>query len=203
MVRSLRPPLLVCVDFQREYSAPGRPLYIPGLDLLLAKASRILSLARAESWIIAHALMRAEGLLFGEQTEHARTLPGFEPRGAEMVFFREGFSVYGNKDFGRLLERNRGFPTLIMGVSGPYALLHTALDAHARCDALVVIEDVLGAPGIGPMPAVDIVAVARAVAGSMHRLVASDELVAQGACRRPEIDDTPRALVGGGAKHAC
>lgn len=177
MTRSLRPPLFVCVDFQNEYAARGRPLCIDDAHALLARASRLLNLARSEGWLIAHAMVRRDDILFGRQTEHVRPLPGFEPLGDEMVFCRESFSAYGSSEFGRLLDRNRGSMTLMMSLGGPFSLLHTALDAHARRDALVLIDDVIGAPEISSCAAHRVAEATRAIVGAMHRLVASAEIL--------------------------
>lgn len=184
MLRAMSPPLLVCVDFQREYAAAGRPLYIEGFEVLLARAAAVLALARSEGWLIAHAMLHREGLLFGLQTEQARPLPGFEPHGAEMVFCREEFSVYGNREFARLLDRSRGSVTFMMAVGGPYSLLHTAFDAHARGDELTLIEDTMGAPEICASEicvssADQTAAATKAIAGSMHRLIRSEEIFAR------------------------
>ena len=178
MSRLLRPPLLVCVDFQREYTTEGRPLYIAdAASHLIPRAERLLDFARAERWLIAHALMHRDDLLFGGRTEHVRPLPGFEPFGSEMIFQRAEFSVFNNAEFGRLIDRSRGSSTLMMGLGGPFALLHTAMDAHARRHEVILIDDVLGSPQIGACAADQVVAVVRSIAGAMHRLITSTEIL--------------------------
>jgi nicotinamidase-related amidase len=195
MFRALSPPLLVCLDFQREYAAFGRPLFIAGFERFLERAAAVLDLARTEGWLVAHGMVRREGVLFGLQTEHARPLKGFEPRGAEMIFCREQFSVYGNRDFGRLLERNRGSVTFLMALGGPYSLLHTAFDAHARGDELTVIEDVVGAPDICDSAADQAAEVAKAIIGSMHRLIGSDEIFARAGMAEPTLEPAAPRLI--------
>lgn len=137
----LRLPLLIFVDMQREYSTPGRPVSLGGIEASLDNCRALLAFARAASWPIVHVRTIVRGAVFNEELIYSRFIEGFEPRPGEMVFTKARPSCYANADFARMMDSGGGENALLAGYSGCTSCLATSIDANHRGHNLRFVED--------------------------------------------------------------
>jgi nicotinamidase-related amidase len=164
---------LVCLDLQREFVVPGRPLFQPGAAAVVETCSQLVRRARRDRWRILHAhRSRAEGL-FGKTGLFAAPIEGLRPLISEPIFVRAELSAFANLDFRAALRQARGDIYLI-GFSLADSCLATAFDAVDEGLRIHLVADALGAER-GAAAVTDIMA----VLGPMARLVSSRELCAR------------------------
>lgn len=137
-------PLLICLDLQRSFVEHG-PLAAPRAPRALLECARLLSLARARRWDIAHCYFKRahEPLCIGQY--EARPIPGFEPRANEPVLERMTLSAYGHGALFDLVEAAPQRSALIAGLSASLTFLATAFDAFERGHRFVLAADALAA----------------------------------------------------------
>ncbi|MCG8442955.1 MAG: cysteine hydrolase [Caulobacterales bacterium] len=194
---SFHPPLLVCLDFQREFEAAGRPLSACVSSDYWRRARNMLAFARDNHWLIAHAFLHREENLFGQGSDFARPVSGFEPRPEEMIFVRSGFSAYGNSDFAKLVSRNVRGRTFVMGPGGPASILATAFSAFDHHHTLILLEDLIGCLSICGADCDVMSEATTALWRSLHEFAASDLVVSELAHTAPGAGDAPiRELPG-------
>ena len=87
-------PLLLLVDLQQEFVADGRLLQIHSIGEALENCRRLLAYAREQRWPIAHARWVQHGAYFNRSLPFSSWIPGFEPRGTELVYDKPGPSCY-------------------------------------------------------------------------------------------------------------
>lgn len=143
---SRRPrPRLVCIDLQREYVIPGRPLYADGAGLVADHCARVLAIARAQGWRVIHAQRRhAEGL-FDRSSYFGAPIEGLRPLVSEPVFAHSGLSAFGNPDFAAEMQDAVGEDVFLIGFSLSSTCLATALSAMDLGLAITVIAEAVGA----------------------------------------------------------
>ena len=122
-------PLFIFVDLQREFLMEGRPLQIIGVQSALENCRRLLALARARRFPIAH--LKLTHALFNETTGGELWIDEFRPHGSEMVFAHAKPSCYSNSDFKRMMDNGGGAAAVLCGLAGSASCLATLIDAHS------------------------------------------------------------------------
>lgn len=141
-------PILLCMDMQMEFVAPGRPWADPDGDEVAASCAHIIALARRAGWSLVHAQLHHGGpMMEGEGL--SKPIPGCEPRPGEVLLRRAGVSAYAHPDLDGVLEGAMGAPAYMIGFSAPMSLTATLLDAEERGHGLALIEDAVGAADVG------------------------------------------------------
>jgi nicotinamidase-related amidase len=173
-----RRPWLVCIDLQREYVVPGRPLYAAESAPVTEVCRRVLEHARADGWRVVHTQQRKPGDLFARTGNFGAPIEGLRPLISEPVFLRTGLSAFSNPDFAAEMRDAMGEDVYLIGFSLNHTCLATALAAVDLGLSVTIVEDAMGvAPcqGLGPRRASDI---AGAILAPFARLAASDEVMA-------------------------
>lgn len=136
-------PWLVCLDLQREYVVPGRPLFDPNGAEVVSTCARVMTHARASGWRVVHAHRRHRGGLFSGEAMFASPIEGLRPLISEPVFVRTGLSAFSNPDFALELSDARGSDVCLIGFSMAGSGLATALSAIDAGLSLTLVEDAL------------------------------------------------------------
>lgn len=134
-------PMVVAIDIQREYTTPGRPFFLRGIDESLENCAAIIAHARCESWPIVHVRHVQDGHVFNEQTPFGRFVEGFEPRGSEMLFSKDKLSCYSNKGFAELMQWARSETVYVIGYNSIMCCLSTLVEAFHRGHRLNFVTD--------------------------------------------------------------
>lgn len=141
-------PMLVCMDLQMEFIAPGRPWADPDGEEIAVLCAEILRFARQNDWSIVHSQLHQGGpLLVGEGL--VQPIPGCEPRPGEVLLRRAGISAYAHPDMDGLVESSFGTESYLIGFSAPTSITHTLYDAEDRGHRLTMIEDAVGGADVG------------------------------------------------------
>jgi nicotinamidase-related amidase len=138
---------LVCLDLQREFVVPGRPLFQPEAAAVVGACGRIIRRARHDGWNIVHAHRRRPDGLFGKTGLFSAPIEGLRPLISEPIFVREALSAFANTDFGSTLSQARGDDVYLIGFSLADSCLATALDAIDEGLRLNLVADALGRGG--------------------------------------------------------
>src|SRR5258706_16008134 len=80
-------PWLVCVDLQREYVVPGRPLYEVSAPPVADVCRRMLHFARSRKWRVVHTQLRQADGLFARSGYFGAPIEGLRPVISPPVFF--------------------------------------------------------------------------------------------------------------------
>lgn len=134
-------PLLIVIDVQREYTTPGRPFYLNGIEESLENCRRVLAHARTMSWPIAHIRHVQDGQLFNGSMPFSRFVEGFEPLPAEMVFTKHNFSCYSNDEFSRLMRSTNGERIYVIGYNSLMCCLSTIVAAFHEGHRMTFVAD--------------------------------------------------------------
>jgi len=127
-----RIPILVLIDVQREYVAPGRPFHIAGIGPSLENCRRMLAHARANCWPVAHVRHLQAGHLFNEGLEYSRFVEGFEPLPSEMLFTKSSLSCYSSEAFAGFMESARQEDVYLVGYNAQMCCLSTIVEGYHR-----------------------------------------------------------------------
>jgi len=144
-------PTLILIDIQKEYTTPGRPFYINGIQDSLANAKKLLGFCRVQpNWSIAHVQhfrQENDAVIFNRNmSEFSGFVEGFEPREGEYHFEKSIYSCYCNPDFAEFMEKRKHEPTYIIGYGTTKCVLSTVIDGfHRGHRSLVVVSDATAA----------------------------------------------------------
>jgi nicotinamidase-related amidase len=168
-------PWLLCLNLQREYATPGRPLYAPYWESVAALARGCLDHARVEGWRVAH--VRSRRARLANDKFFARPIEGLEPSPSEPVYSTEHRSALGHPEL-RASVREPG-PRAIYVIGFSLALDGLATLFHASDLGLParIVAGAAGSPPIGDRNAADIDRAALAIAASQSGIVTSQELL--------------------------
>jgi nicotinamidase-related amidase len=174
-------PRLVCLDLQREYVVPGRPLYADGAAGVAETCASVLRHARARRWRVLHVQRRQADGLFERTGYFGAPIEGLRPLISEPVFARSGFSAFCNPDFAAEMRDALGEEVFMIGFSLDCTCLATVFAAADAGLSVTVLTD-----ATGPVGANDGEAMARREAA--ERLLAP---VARLATSQEVLDDLP------------
>jgi nicotinamidase-related amidase len=153
MLRSLSPPprdsrpWLLCVDLQREFVAPNRPLFDPDGDAVIVACKSVLAAARRARWPVAHIHTRRPGALFGKSSPFTRPIVGLEPWISEPLYFRAGLSIFSSPEVLALAHGDVGVEFHLIGYSGEGSCLATVFAGHDLGIQLTLVTDAVGYAG--------------------------------------------------------
>jgi len=141
-------PVLVCLDLQMEFVAPGRPWADPDGEAVGAICADVIARARAAGWSLVHAqLHQGAPLIAGAGM--TQPISGCEPRPGEVLLRRAGVSAYAHPDLDGILEGSLDAKGYLIGFSAGTSLNATLFDAQDRGHDLTLLEDAVGAADIG------------------------------------------------------
>lgn len=172
-------PRLVCLDLQREYVVPGRPLYAEGADGAAETCASMLRHARTHGWRVLHVQRRhAEGL-FERGGYFGAPIEGLRPLVSEPVFARSGYSAFCNPDFAAEMRDALGEDVFLIGFSLDRTCLATAFGAADAGLSVTVITDATGPAGSANADAWARRQAAERLLAPVARLVASQEVLTE------------------------
>lgn len=137
-------PVLLCVDLQQEFAAPGRPSADPRGEDVGSRCAQIIAAARKAGWTLVHAHLHQGGPLMAG-TGMTQPIAGCEPRPGEVLLRRAGVSAYAHPDLDDVLDGCAGAPAYLIGFSAGASLNSTLFDAQDRGHELYLIEEAVGA----------------------------------------------------------
>ncbi|MGJ3232965.1 MAG: cysteine hydrolase family protein [Oceanicaulis sp.] len=163
-------PVLVCLDLQMEFIAPGRPFADPDGEAVGALCADVIARARQAGWSVVHVQLHQGGPLMAGMGM-TQPIPGCEPRPGEVLLRRAGVSAYAHPDLDGILEGALGAKAYLMGFSAGTSLNATLFDAQDRGHDLLLIEDAVGAADVDDWASEENRALCIETARSMRRLV--------------------------------
>lgn len=170
-------PRLVCLDLQREYVVPGRPLYADGADRVADACATVLQHARAHRWRIIHARRRQAEGLFDRADYFSAPIEGLRPLISEPVFARSGLSAFCNPDFAAEMCEAQGEEVFIMGFSLNKTCLATVFAAADMGLNVTILTDATGTAGACAAEARQLREAAERMLSPLARLATSDEVM--------------------------
>lgn len=168
---------LVCIDLQREYVVPGRPLYSKAADGVAKAGSRLLAHARADGWRVVHTQLRHADGLFAPTGLFGAPIEGLRPRISEPVFFRSGLSAFSNPEFAAELRDAMGEEVYLIGFSLNHTCLATAFAAVDAGLSVTVVEDAMGVSPCAGVSEGRTGEIADAILAPFVRFATSDDLI--------------------------
>ncbi len=179
-------PRLVCLDLQREYVVPGRPLYSDGAGRVAETCAAVLEHARAHRWRVIHVQRRQSDGLFERAGYFSAPIEGLRPLISEPVFARSGLSAFCNADFAAEMRDALVEDVFVMGFSLNKAGLATVFAAADMGLSITVLTDATSAGGANELEARQLRDAAERVLSPVARLATSGEVMdggqALGAC---------------------
>ena len=164
---------LVCLDLQREYVVPGRPLYAPDSAAVTRACARVLQHARTLGWRVVHSQLRLSGVACFGADAFGAPIEGLRPLVSEPVFLRRSLSAFSDPEFAAELADARGEAVYLMGFSLADTCLATALSAIDQGLKLTLVEDAIG---VGATAAFSAAEIARAILGPFSGSISSRNL---------------------------
>lgn len=170
-----QPPWLVCLNLNREYVTPGRPLYAPGAPAAAIRVRACLSHARDLGWPVAHVQARHSRL--SQSPSFSRPIDGLEPLPSEPLFLTPRRSAFAHAELRARLIAERPPAVFLVGFSLAFEGLATLFDAADLGAAARVVEDAVATPPIGDRSAAEMDRAALAIAASLSCLVESADVL--------------------------
>lgn len=136
-----RARILVLIDVQREYTTPGRPFHLRGIEEPIARCRDLLAHARENQWPVAHIRHIQTGHLFNPDLPYSRFVEGFEPLPHEMVFTKGNLSCFSAAEFARFMETARTDQVFIAGFNAAMCCLSTIVDGFHRGHRFSFVQD--------------------------------------------------------------
>lgn len=170
-----QPPWLVCLNLNREYVTPGRPLYAPGAAAAAIRARACLSHARDLGWPVAHVHARYSRL--SKSSNFARPIDGLEPLPSEALFFTPRRSAFAHAELRARLIAERPPAVYLVGFSLAVEGLASMFDAADLGAVVRLVEDAVATPAIGDRSAAEMDRAALAIAASLSCVAASADML--------------------------
>jgi nicotinamidase-related amidase len=140
-------PWLLCVDLQREFITPNRPLCAANADSVAEACRAVLAAARRANWPVAHIHTHRPGALFGPASPFTRPIPGLEPWTSEPLFFRPGLSIFSSPEILGLALSDPDAEFFVIGFSASGSCLASLFAGFDMGIHLALVEDAIGAAG--------------------------------------------------------
>ena len=168
-------PVLLCMDLQMEFVAPGRPFADPDGEVIAARCASLIRDAREAGWSVVHAQLHQGGPLIAG---HGLTqpIPGCEPRPGEVLLRRAGVSAFAHPDLDGVVEAAAGSGAYVIGFSAPLSLTSTLFDAEDRGQNLLFVGDAIGGADVAEWSAEESRALLVHTAERLNRSVTLTEL---------------------------
>jgi len=168
-------PVLLCIDLQMEFVAPGRPFADPDGERIAGQCAALIRDAREAGWSVVHAQLHQGGPLIAG---HGLTqpIPGCEPRPGEVLLRRAGVSAFAHPDLEGVLEAAAGSGAYVIGFSAPLSLTSTLFDAEDRRQPLLVVDGAIGGADVSEWSAEESRALLVHTAERLNRSITVAEL---------------------------
>lgn len=168
------PPWLLCLNLNREYVTPGRPLFAEAGGSAAACARTLLNSARRRGWAVAHVQSRRGRLANAEAFQ--RPIEGLEPLPSEPLFFVRHRSALAHLDLRARVSAERPPVVYLIGFTLAHEGLATLFDAADLGLSLRIVADAVASPPIGDRTATEIDRAALAIAASLSGVANSSEV---------------------------
>jgi nicotinamidase-related amidase len=136
--------VLILIDIQQEYTTPGRPFYLHGIEPSLANCAAMLKHARDANWTIAHVIhyrKNPSNDFFNANSPFSNFVEGFEPHDDEMIFTKHLYSCYSSNEFTEFMTKHTHDNIYIIGYNSIMCCLSTVIDGYHRGHTFTLIED--------------------------------------------------------------
>lgn len=164
---------LLCLNLNREYVTPGRPLHTHAGAAVASRARTVLYGARERGWMVAHVQGRRGRL--ANTDDFARPIEGLEPLPSEPLFLVRQKSALAHLDLRARLSADRPRALYLIGFALAHEGLATFFDAVDLGLPIRVVADAVASPAIGDRSAAEIDRAALAIAASLTGLTSSNE----------------------------
>lgn len=168
-------PWLICLNLQREYVTPERPLYAPNGEEVADVAHQCLERARGLRWPIAHVQTRRVRL--ANNKSFARPIEGLEPLPSEPVFATAYLSALTHAGLREHLMETPPRSVYLIGFSLAHDGLATLFHGWDLGLPMIAVEGAMGSPSIGDRNAAELDRMALTVAASLSGLVTREEFL--------------------------
>jgi nicotinamidase-related amidase len=148
-------PLVVLVDLQVEYAAPGRAYNLEDIESCLENCRAVLSESRRLGLPIAHFRRTLANTYFNPASPFSAWISDFRPRTNEMMFERRLPSCYSNKEFCAFMDVVETPTLVLLGLTGEGACLSTAVDGFHRGHTTIFVGDASASRPLPGLNAVD------------------------------------------------
>lgn len=137
----MKPPLLIVIDIQKEYTTAGRPFYLEGIGPSLEKANQVLKHARQKKWPVLHVQhIQATGI-FSIAEGYEGFVPGFEPLPGEELAVKSNYSSYSSPEFVKSVATYHDRPFVVIGYGSTMCCLSTIVEGYHRGHKYVLASD--------------------------------------------------------------
>jgi nicotinamidase-related amidase len=171
-------PSIIAIDLQKEYTTPGRPFFLRGIEPSLEKCRAILAEARRRAWTLVHVRHEQAGELFNPESPYSDFIEGCNPLPSERVFVKGQRSCYSNPGFARLMAKLRSRPVYVIGYGSPLCCLATFIDAQSRGHGLTFVRDASHARAFADLGEGDAHRSATAIIGLYGSVATADDVLA-------------------------
>ncbi|MGQ0533765.1 MAG: cysteine hydrolase family protein [Caulobacteraceae bacterium] len=165
-------PWLLCLNLNREYVTPGRPLHAQSGALAASHARTLLYGARERGWTIVH-VQGKRGRL--SNTDFARPIEGLEPLPSEPLFLVRQKSALAHPDLRARLSADRPSALYLIGFTLAHEGLATFFDAVDLGLSPRIVADAMASPSIGDRSSTEIDRAALAIAAALSGVTNSSE----------------------------
>ena len=163
-------PVLLCVDLQMEFIAPGRPWADPDGEEVAAVCIGVLQQARRSGWAIVHTQLHRGGPMLDGRSALSASIPGCAPRPEEVLLKRAGVSAFAHPDLDGILAGCAEEGAVMIGFTAPISLTTTLYDAADRGHNLKLLQEACGAAHVGEWGVEHTRALCIATAKKLNRL---------------------------------
>lgn len=170
-------PVVIAIDIQREYTTPGRPYCMAGIQPSLDNCRRIIRQARSAGWPVIHVRHLQDGSVFNPQDLHSQFVEGCEPAQGEAVVTKSKLSSYSNDEFRRILDGHDSAEFLVIGYGSNMCCLATIVSGAVFGHRFSFIHDASWARAVGGSTEQEAHASASRILGIHARLRTTDELL--------------------------
>ncbi|OPY88522.1 MAG: Maleamate amidohydrolase [Syntrophus sp. PtaU1.Bin208] len=165
---------LLCIDLQREYFDPGRPLWAPGGALALENTARLVNIARnirIPVVHIRHVSSKPDAATFAHNSEFLDFTDAVSPQDGEHVITKSRPGAFYNTDLDTCLRSREITRLFLCGLLSFMCVDTTAREAHARGYEVIFVRDATAAIPVGDWSADVVHKVVCAIQGWMFSTV--------------------------------
>lgn len=166
-------PWLLCLNLNREYVTPGRPLHAQSGVKAAGSARTLLYGARERGWTVAHIQARRSRL--ANLNDFAQPIEDLEPLPCEPLYLVSKCSALTHLDLRARLSADRPPALFLIGFTLAQEGLATMFDAVDLGLAVRVVADAVASPPIGDRSSAEIDRAALAIAASLAEITISSE----------------------------
>lgn len=182
-------PVLVCLDLQQEFIAPGRPFADPDGEDVARLCADLIAQARRADWTLVHVQMHHGGPIIGG-FGLTQPIKGCEPRPGEVLLRRAAVSAFAHPDLDGVLGSCMEANAYLIGFSAPMGLTTTLFDAEDRRVPLSLVEGAIGGADVGEWSADETRALCCDTARRLNRAVPLEHL-------QTTLEESSRVLAPG------